>query len=324
MTGYASDEVIGKNPRILKSGHTPREEYKKIWDAILHGGEWQGEFHNRRKDGELYWEWANISAIKNKDGVITHFIAIKEDITERKRSEQQLQQARRQLQGSEKLAAVGELAAGVCHEILNPLNIISIHVQMRAKKRADDSEIADALGKVRKEIERSRKIVEALMKFARKGESKPVRAALQPELESILALVEKDFSLDNIRVVRDIDPDLPQVNVDPDEMRQVFLNIVNNAKHAMRKNGGTFTLSVEKVQMDGGGCVRIKFSDTGTGIKKENLGKIFDPFFTTKPEGEGTGLGLAVVHTLVEKNGGTIMVESEEGKGAAFVIDLPV
>ena len=322
-TGYSLEEVLGKNPRILKSGETPAGEYKKLWETITSGKEWRGEFHNKKKNGELYWEYATISPIADGEGKTTHFIALKEDITEKKQSDEKLKLAQKSIQASEKLSGIGRLAAGVSHEILNPLNIISIHTQMLLESKKDDQSIQKSLVKIQNEIKRIEKINKSLLTFSRKGTPQSREINIAQELETVLDLVEKDLSLDNIEVVREFPTRKVEVKADPDELRQVFLNILQNARHAM-SSSGTLSLQVENVQIDGLGYGRIRLSDTGCGISKENLKNIFEPFFTTKPEGEGTGMGLSVCHTLIEKNGGTIHVESEEGKGTTFFIDLPL
>ncbi|MBI5427474.1 MAG: hypothetical protein HZA02_04250 [Nitrospinae bacterium] len=206
---------------------------------------------------------------------------------------------------------------------MNPLNIISIHLQMMMKHETGDPAAKESLAKMKGEVGRIKKMTDTLLSFSRKGTGEFKAVHINGELDSAMSLIEKEFRLDNIEIVRDFEAELPEISADLDEMRQVFLNLANNARHAMRK-GGTLTVSARTLRDRGGDFVRLTFADTGHGIKKENLTGIFDPFFTTKPEGEGTGMGLAVLYGIVEKHGGTIKVESEEGKGAAFVIDLPV
>lgn len=258
-------------------------------------------------------------------------------------SMEKLRTAQNQILRSEKLASIGRLAAGVCHEILNPLNIISGHTQALKLERREDSPLMDDLNSVMEEIGRIEKIISGLLKFSRKEEMEIKEVDITEDLNSVLSIMEKDMLLDNIKVVRNFDSNLPKLNLDRDRMRQVFLNIINNAKHAMQ-GGGTLTVSTSKVlkepkqrrrstdivqsdQYMGPASdvafFRISFSDTGAGIRSEDMAKLFDPFFTTKPEDKGTGLGLSVCHTIVEKHGGNIEVQSEFGKGATFIIDLP-
>ncbi len=243
-------------------------------------------------------------------------------------SMQKLKTAQNQILRSEKLAGIGRLAAGVCHEILNPLNIIAGHSQALLMERQSDQPLLEDLNSIMKEIHRIEKIIGGLLKFSRKGDMELKYVNIHGELESVLTILEKEMILDGIHVVRDFTQDLPELLIDSDRMRQVFLNIINNAKYAMNE-GGTFTITTEK-QVPAASTangdmrsLRIKFSDTGAGIKKEDMGKIFEPFFTTKPEDKGTGLGLSVCYTIVEKHGGNIEVESEEGKGTTFILDFP-
>lgn len=256
------------------------------------------------------------SLISSRQGLIR-------EIDERKKADKQLKLAQRRILASEKLSGIGRLAAGVSHEILNPLNIISIHTQILLESKKDDEAVQKSLGKIQNEIKRIEKINKSLLTFSRKGESQSRKINVTQEIETVLDLVEKDLSLDNIEVVRETSSGKFEVRADPDELRQVFLNILQNARHAM-SSGGTLSLQVKNVKIDELDYAHIRLSDTGCGISKENLKNIFEPFFTTKPEGEGTGMGLSVCHTLIEKNGGAIHVESEEGKGTTFFIDLPL
>ena len=257
-------------------------------------------------------------------------------------SMKKLQNAQDQILRSEKLASIGRLAAGVCHELLNPLNIISGHVQALLLEREQDASLNEDLESIMEEIGRIEKIVGGLLKFSRKEDMELTYVDINEELESVLSIMEKDMQIDNVRVVRDFSSDLPSIKIDANRMRQVFLNLTNNARHAMEK-GGTLTVTTEPyikklkqnrrktdlntppdaIPVIQENFIRIKFEDTGTGIKEEDMVKLFDPFFTTKPEDQGTGLGLSVCYTIIEKHSGTIEVESQPGKGAAFIINLP-
>lgn len=245
------------------------------------------------------------------------------EMQERRRTEDKLLSAQSQAIISEKLASIGTLSAGVCHEVLNPLNIIFIQIQMLLIKRKHDAELQIILEKMRGEVNRISKIVSTLMTFARRKDVEVKCVNVGVELESALSLYEKEFQADNITIKKEIEAELPELWLDADELRQVILNIVNNAKYAMM-NGGALTVFARKWKKNDSTFIRLKFSDTGPGIKKEHLDKIFDPFFTTKPVGKGTGMGLSVVHSTVERYGGAVQVESQEGKGTSFIIDLPL
>jgi len=146
---------------------------------------------------------------------------------------------------------------------------------------------------------------------------------VENELEAVLTLVEKDYTLENITIVRRFEGNLPPISGDRDRLRQVYLNLIHNARQAMNR-GGTLTLETRKGVEEKETWIQIGFTDTGCGIKKEHLDKMFEPFFTTKPEGQGTGMGLAVVHGIIESHRGTISVQSEENKGSTFSIKIPV
>jgi len=257
-------------------------------------------------------------------------------------SMKKLQNAQDQILRSEKLASIGRLAAGVCHELLNPLNIISGHVQALLLEREQDESLNQDLESIMEEIGRIDKIVSGLLKFSRKEDMELTYVDINEELESVLSIMEKDMQIDNVRVVRNFSSILPTIKIDANRMRQVFLNLTNNARYAMER-GGTLTVTTETyvkkqkqnrrktdlstppeaIPVIQENFIRIKFADTGTGIKKEDMVKLFDPFFTTKPEDQGTGLGLSVCYTIIEKHSGTIEVESQQGEGATFIIDLP-
>jgi len=248
-----------------------------------------------------------------------------------------LQTAQNQILRSEKLAGIGRMVAGVCHEILNPLNIISGHSQSLLVERTGDGELCNDLNSIMEEIQRISKIISSLLKFSRKGNMEFKKSDIKKELESVLSLVEKEMQLEGIQTIRKFDANMLPVNIDRDGIRQVFLNIINNAKFAMH-GGGVFTVSAEvlapgenwsfyqeknPLAPNPEKIMRLKFSDTGKGIHKEDMEKIFEPFFTTKPEEKGTGLGLSVSYSIIEKHGGRLEVESELGVGTAVIIDLP-
>jgi signal transduction histidine kinase len=252
------------------------------------------------------------------------------------KSMDQLKTAQFQLLRSEKLAGIGRLAAGVCHEILNPLNIISGHVQALNMERNEDNILLEDLDSITEEIHRIEKIISGLLKFSRKGEMELSFIDIHSELDSVLSILEKDMVLEGIGVVRLFHPETPKLWADADRLRQVFLNLINNARFSMTKKGGKLTVFTELVPasnyttdshappIETENVLRIGFIDSGTGIKKANLHKIFDPFFTTKPEDKGTGLGLSICYSIIEKHGGHIEASSKTGKGSTFTIDLPI
>ncbi|QPJ64432.1 MAG: response regulator [Candidatus Nitrohelix vancouverensis] len=246
-----------------------------------------------------------------------------------------LQSAQTQILRSEKLAGIGRLAAGVCHEILNPLNIISGHSQALLMERKNDPVLADDLKSIMEEVHRIEKIISSLLKLSRKQDVELKKEKINVVLESVLSVMEKDLHLQSINVEKQLALKLPDILIDTDQMRQVFLNLINNAKYSM-PNGGTLTVSTsmhtkdrrifkrDEFKLNNPNTLRIQFKDTGYGIEESDLEKLFEPFFTTKPEDQGTGLGLSICHSIIEKHGGSIEAENLPQRGANFTIDLPI
>jgi two-component system NtrC family sensor kinase len=225
------------------------------------------------------------------------------------------------------LAAIGELSAGIAHEINNPLAIIRQEaewMQLLLKKPGDEDpqklvELQGSIRQIIQQVDRCTEITRNLLDFARKRD--PVIQAVEVNriIENMTMLVEKEAKLNNITIVRHYDETLPAVYSDAPQLRQVILNFLTNATHAIGKDG-VVTITTRPRGED---AVDIVIRDTGCGIPQENVPKIFDPFFTTKPPGQGTGLGLSICHGIILRLGGRITVESTVGQGAEFTITLP-
>lgn len=490
VTGYAPDEVIGKNPRILKSGKTPPEAYQRLWDTITSGNEWRGEFVNRKKNGELYWDSTCISAIKNPEGTPTHFVAVMEDITERKRMEKELQtlnesleqrvvertialieankklkikiagqwRAEEALRKSEAkyrtllenlpqkifykdknsiyiscnenlardlhirpdeisgktdydlypkelaekyreddmrvmesgqpdemeeryvkneqeliihivrtpikdekgtiigilgvfwditekiamekeavlnrhLASLGELAAGVAHEINNPVTGIINYAQILSNKSSEGSKEKDIANRIIKEGDRIAKIVHGLLSFTRPNDNKKEKMQhihIHEILSETLFLMETQLRKDGIRVTLDIPQDLPGIPAHPQQIQQVFLNLISNARYALNQRypetheNKILEILGERTTIYNLPYVKITFYDHGIGMPVHIKDKVIKPFFTTKPLGEGTGLGLSVSHKIIKNHGGKIIIDSIEEEFTKMTILLPV
>jgi two-component system NtrC family sensor kinase len=228
---------------------------------------------------------------------------------------------------SQKLAAIGQLSAGIAHEINNPLAIIRQEAEwlQQVLKKAQSvaaeerEELEGSLRQIVQQVDRCTEIVRNLLDFARKREPVIQTVDVNRLLNDMTMLVEKEARHHNITIVREYDWDLPAIYSDAPQLRQVFLNLLTNAAHAIGQDG-TITLATSKAA---NGAIHLRIGDTGCGIAPENLSQIFDPFFTTKPEGQGTGLGLSISHGIIQRLGGEIKVESALGKGTTFVIVLP-
>jgi len=231
-----------------------------------------------------------------------------------------------QLIQSQKLAAVGELSAGIAHEINNPIAIIAqeaqwaTHLLDQAASGGgqDFSEVRDSLREIQAQVDRCGNITHKLLDFARKREPVLQEVDVARLVDDMARLVDKEASYKNVTLTRDLPQDLPTLRTDAPLLRQVVLNLMTNALHAVDKGGRiSVTAQATDERMD------ISVTDNGCGIAQENMDKLFNPFFTTKPPGQGTGLGLALCHNLVLGMGGAILVESREGQGATFTVRLP-
>jgi len=231
-----------------------------------------------------------------------------------------LRTTEQQLLQSEKLASVGQLAAGVAHEINNPLGTILLFSDIMRKELPADDPRRDDVTMIIDEATRCKTIVSDLLNFARQNEvlaqTTDVNALLADTIEQIA--VQPVF--DGVSVVSQLDPALPNIQADPAQLREVFVNLMTNAAEAM-EGGGSLTITTSSAEDE---MIKIAFQDTGCGIPEQNLSKIFTPFFTTKAIGRGTGLGLAIVYGIIKMHRGQIYVESEVGVGSTFTITLPV
>ena len=229
---------------------------------------------------------------------------------------------------AQKLAAIGQLGAGVAHEINNPLAIIRQEAQwMQTLLQTDHfhgleevKELQDSLREIIQQVDRTKEITHNLLDFARKRPPVMQAVAVNKLIEDMAKLVENEARKKNIRIVKHLAPDLPRIYSDAPQLRQVILNILNNATYAIRGDGAVTVTT----RLAGKDTLEIMVSDTGPGIAPEDLPRIFDPFFTTKPPGQGTGLGLSICHGIVEKLGGRITVTSQVGQGATFTVSFPV
>ncbi len=267
-----------------------------------------------------FWFSTNIVGIRDEQGQIFAFEIISRNITGRKSMEDRLI-------NMEKLASIGTLAAGVAHEINNPMTVILGFTEHLLEQTEELPAVHETLKIIEEEGLRCKKIVENLLTFARAPERTENAADLNPLLEKTLAVVKNTLLTKKIRLESQFSPNLPIAAGDPQELQQVFINLINNARDAM-KGGGV--LKVETKPAPDGKRVAIEFSDTGNGIPREAQTKIFDPFFTTKKTGEGTGLGLSMSHGIITKFGGNIIFttfpaeEYPEKHGTTFTVYLPI
>jgi PAS domain S-box-containing protein len=325
-TGYGAGEAIGRNTReLVNSGAHDRAFFAKLWDTVLAGNVWHGELTNRRKDGSLYPEEQTITPVKDDHGKVTHFIAIKRDLTEER-------QLRAQFLQAQKMESVGQLAAGIAHDFNNLLTVINGTADLASTALREGDPLRNDLEDIHRAGERAAALTRQLLAFSRKQIMKTdvlnlstLVAALQSMLQR---LVGEDIDLVVVPA-----KELGSVLADPGQIEQVILNLSVNARHAMPA-GGTLTITTRDVELDEafaarhpsvapGPHVMLAVSDTGVGMNEATRMRIFEPFFTTKGPGKGTGLGLSTVYGIVKQSGGSIWVDSELGRGTTFTIYLP-
>ncbi|MGE5619153.1 MAG: sensor histidine kinase [Sphingomonadaceae bacterium] len=247
---------------------------------------------------------------------------------ELKAREEELAMISQQLWQAEKLATVGELAASIAHELNNPLGTVSLRVESLMAQMPPDSPQYRSLAIIEQEIDRMSNLLGGLLEFSRRGSPRPSSLDVRDEVASSLELIQYHLRKRGVAVEQTFDQDLPNVWVDRQQLRQLFLNLITNAKDAMPQ-GGTLTIGAYAKPGNASGTgsepeqVVIEIADTGTGIAPEHLPKVMEPFFTTKPNGKGTGLGLAICRRIVEEHGGSIEISSASGEGTTVRITLP-
>jgi PAS domain S-box-containing protein len=316
ILGYENGEMIGTNYCSYVGGDESRQIYKDVNSVYRtrKPAKWfSWEFLT--KSGETRFIEASVAPRLNAQGEVIGFRGIFNDVTERKAIEQQVLM-------TSKLASIGELASGVAHELNNPLTGVIGYAQLLIDSKDVPQEVKSDLNKVYQESQRAAKIVQNLLSFARRRKPEKRYFDANELIQKTLELRSYELKTSNIKVCANLEPKLPEIKADYYQIQQVILNIVINAEQALTETGrrGKIAVTTSVIKDH----IRISIADNGPGIPKENISRIFDPFFTTKEVGKGTGLGLSVCHGIVAAHGGNIYAESEEGKGAEFIIDLPI
>ena len=447
LTGWAASEAIGQTPTILKSGEHSADFYRAMWATLLSGSTWRGEMVNRRKDGTRYTEQQTITPVAAEDGRITGFVAVKHDVTEKRRlaatlrqqeahyrslieniqdmvfvvdadginryaspsveralgyaprervgspalelvhpddvprvarlfapgsrdngligpaeyrvrhrdgswrrveavgknlstgqahqgvvvtvrditerhqAEELQQKLKAQLSQREKLAALGELLAGVAHELNNPLSVVIGHATLL--ERVNDPNVKARGVKLKDAATRCARIVKNFLSLARQHAPEHDRVDVNAIVREVVELLAYQLRVDDAAVTLDLSDDLPLLWADPHQLRQVLVNLITNAHHAVRESSMPRRISIASRFDPEKFMLRLEVSDSGPGIAPEVESRIFEPFFTTKPRGQGTGLGLPICKGIIESHGGMLEVEGRPGVGALFRAWLP-
>ncbi|NTV64796.1 MAG: response regulator, partial [Oscillochloris sp.] len=324
ITGYSVQALIGQPLWTLCAPEAwggAQEQLRSLLDGQS-VPPFELELVNQNQD-PIYLE-ISAHVMQNGGGKPAGLHCIARNLTDRRRLEQQLVQ-------SEKLSAIGQLVAGVAHELNNPLTSVSGYAQLilRSSDLSDDTR--QDIEQIHAQAERAARIVQNLLIFAREHTPERSQVAINDVLRSALALQAYQLRVDNIAIQLDLDPNLVMTIADPHQLQQVFLNLITNARHAMVERGGPGTLTLrtrvmpprpeDEIDVP---MIRVEVADTGIGIPERNLRKIFNPFFTTKPVGQGTGLGLSICFGIVKEHEGQIWAESQVGVGTHVYVALPV
>ncbi len=311
VTGFSRDELLGQNPRMLSSGKHGQEFWKEAWQSIAAGNVWVGRVENRRKDGSPFYTELVISPIVDRSGQVVGFLGAHRDITEQKMLEQQLVR-------SQKLESIGTLAAGIAHEVGNPLTAISSLVQVIQRTSADEF-AKEKLELIHSQVNRITRIIRELVDYSRPSTHVSKVTDINRVVQEALNIVQYGKKVKDITFAIDLASDLPQVSVVPDQVVQVFINILMNAVDALEGKAGRIAVASSYTDTQ----IHVVVRDTGRGISAAELEKIFEPFYTTKATGQGTGVGLWVSYGIVKSFGGDIFVESAPGEGSVFTVMFP-
>jgi len=325
VTGYSLEEVVGRNPSLLKSGETSQEEYGDLWSSLYQGEEWRGEFHNRKKSGELYWESATLSAIRNAQGETTHFLAVKEDITEHKRLEREVEERNRELSKTQALAAMGRMASMIAHDLRNPLSSVKMTLQILGKQTGDKALAeTDELRQISLEqIRYMEEILSDMLTYSKPDALNPEWITIDRVIEMAINLSQRKIEEYEVQVSTHYHPGLPTLYGDATKLRQVFNNLITNAAQSTDEvHRPRVTIDVMVELGVSGTCVRVDICDNGSGIDPEERERLFEPFFTTRTK--GTGLGLAIVKRILDQHQATIELLTNEPQGTRVTVVLPV
>ncbi len=330
ISKYSRTELLGQDHRIINSGYHSKEFIRELWTTIAAGQVWKGEIRNRAKDGSIYWVDTTIVPFLNSEGKPYQYVAIRHDITQRKLAEEQLLQQAAELQRAAQLSFVGELAAGLAHEIKNPLAGIQGGVDILIRRRDKNDPEREALEDMRHEVERIDSTVRALLDRAR-PRLVSVRAASLTDIVGRAVNLARgqlmNAAAHGKRVNLEFEPpaDPIIIPIDPAQVEDAVLNLIINAIEAA-DGDGQVEIRVARSQNDRAEEFEdeaiVEVSDNGRGISEEDLTRIFNPFFTTRPG--GTGLGLPAVRRIARAHGGNIEVRSALGEGSTFTLHLPV
>ena len=311
VTGYSTAELLGKNPNILNSRKHSKEFWSGVWKHIIARKVWVGRIENQRKDGNPFFTELVISPIVDSQSRIVGYLGAHRDITEQIILEQQLVR-------SQRMESIGTLAAGIAHEVGNPLTAISSLVQV-IQRTSTDEFAKEKLELINSQVNRITRIIRELVDFSRPSARVVKPTNINRIVKEALNIVQYGKKVKDITFTLDLDEQLPEIAAVPDQIVQVCINILMNAVDSLDGRRGAITVQSRKTEF----AVEVIVHDTGKGIDSSALEKIFEPFYTTKTTGQGTGLGLWVSYGIVKSFGGDVFVESIPEQGSTFTVSFP-
>ncbi len=326
VTGFTPEEVIGKTPDFLRTEHEGPKVYGQLWKAIEKGNIWQGELVSQTKTGKKIYEDVTASPLFDEKGNISHYIAFKIEITERKKLEEEFRQ-------SQKMEAIGRLAGGVAHDFNNLLTVIIGYSELMLAQISEKDPLYNRIKQIDKAGRRAESLTRQLLAFSRKQILQPKVLNLNQMIGDMEKMLRRLIG-EHIELQTVLSDDLGNIKADPGQIEQVIMNLSINARDAMPE-GGDLTIATDEFsytkenfeeeweEMPFGSYIRLNISDTGIGMDEDVKSQIFEPFFTTKEKGKGTGLGLSTVYGIIKQSKGYIFVSSEKGRGTTFQLFFP-
>jgi PAS domain S-box-containing protein len=331
--GYTPIEAIGQHASLIIPGSTEKP-VDALWQAMISSRDGsRSTSQNLTRAGQLIdCEWYNTPLV-NETGQVIGAASLVQDVTEQRRADEARERLEAQLRQAQKVEAIGTLAGGIAHDFNNILAAIVAFAELARMDAGDNANVQDSLANLLKAAKRAEDLVRQILAFSRRAKQERKPICLNPAVKESLKLLRSALP-STIEIVTDIQPETAMVLADPTQVHQVVMNLCTNATHAMRGSMGRLTVGLQTIEVDEtlsrlhhelhpGRYVRLEVQDTGHGMDSETLKRIFDPFFTTKAPGEGTGLGLAVVHGIVKEHEGAIQVESRPGHGTTFHVYFP-
>lgn len=336
LTGYSSRQAVGKTPAILKSGIHDDYFYSAMWDSLIHKGLWKGELCNKKRDGSLFWEMATISSIKDDNENITHYVAVKEDITRHKKDQKEKKMMAARLQQAQKLETIGLMAGGVAHDLNNILSGIVGYPELLLEDLPQDSPFRNPIETIQESGKRATQVVADLLTVARGAASTREFNDLNILINEYLASPEYIKLKSNYPLLswhHELSAEQSIISCSPVHVKKCLMNLVNNGAEAV---GGKGSVSVStwnqdiderdalKLNIQAGSYIGVQVKDSGPGIAQSDIEHIFEPFYTKKIMGRsGTGLGLTVVWNTMKDHNGMVTVESEHN-GTLFTLYFPL